>query len=138
MSKSAIEKQLRAIPLFSEYSSRQISSVAKLTTTIDVAEGRELISEGKTGRELFLILDGEAEIRQHGEPVATRGPGTFVGETSLLLDQPRNATVIAVTAMTVGVIERSDFRQLLNEHPDLYAPLVDAMAKRLAEVDDTH
>jgi len=46
--------------------------------------------------------------------------------------------VVATTAMTIGVIERSDFRQLLNEHPDLYAPLVDPMAKRLAEVDDTH
>jgi CRP-like cAMP-binding protein len=138
MAKSAIEKQLRAIPLFSEYSSRQIASVARLTTTIDVAEGRELISEGKAGRELFLVLDGEAEIRHEGAAIATRGPGSFVGETALLLDQPRNATVVATTAMTIGVIERNDFRQLLSEHPDLYAPLVDAIAKRLPEVDDTH
>ena len=56
----------------------------------------------------------------------------LVSETALLLDQPRNATVAPTTDMTGGVIERNDFRRLHRDHPDLHAPLLDAMAKRLA------
>ncbi len=67
--------------------------------------------------------------------VATRGPGTFFGETALLLDQPRNATVVALTDMTIEVIDRRDFKRLLDENPDLHAPLLEATAQRLAELD---
>ena len=56
---------------------------------------------------------------------------------ALLFDRPRNASVVARTDMTVEVIERKDFRRLLDEFPDLYAPLLEATAQRLAEVDES-
>jgi CRP-like cAMP-binding protein len=55
---------------------------------------------------------------------------------ALLLDRPRNASVIPRSDMVVEVIERKDFRRLLDEVPDLYAPLLEATAQRLAEVDE--
>lgn len=138
MAKSTVEKKLSEVALFSHYSSRQLASVARLTTTTDVAAGRELITEGQTGHELFVVLDGEAEVRRGGAVIATRGPGSIFGETALLVDRPRNATVVATTDMTVAVIDRYNFRRLLEEHPDLYLPLLASMANRLAEFDDPH
>jgi len=82
-------------------------------------------------------VNGEAEVRRGDDVVAVRGPGTFFGETALLLDRPRNASVVARTDMAVEVIERKDFRRLLDEFPDLYAPLLEATAQRLAEVDES-
>jgi len=46
--------------------------------------------------------------------------------------------VIAKTDMTIEVIDRQDFRRLLEEFPDLHAPLLDAMAQRLAELAQGH
>jgi CRP-like cAMP-binding protein len=79
MAKSTIEKQLSKVALFSHYSSRQLASVARLTTTSEVPAGRELITEGQAGHELFVVLDGEAEVRRDGAVVATRGRAASSG-----------------------------------------------------------
>jgi CRP-like cAMP-binding protein len=126
---------LATIPLFENLSAKQLAAVDGLVTQLDVAQGRELIREGQPGREFFIVVDGEAEVRRGGEVVAVRGPGTFFGEMALLLDRPRNASVVALTDMTIEVIERRDFRRLLDEFPDLYEPLLQATAQRLAEMD---
>ena len=39
--------------------------------------------------------------------------------------------------MTIEVIDRRDFRRLLEEFPDLHAPLLEATAERLAQLDET-
>jgi CRP-like cAMP-binding protein len=83
------------------------------------------------------VVDGEAEVRRDGKVIAVRGPGTFFGEIALLLERPRNASVVAKTDMTIDVIDRQAFRQLLEEFPDLHAPLLEATAQRLAELDET-
>src|SRR5262245_30397627 len=119
---------LATIPLFQHLNAKQLAAVDGLATPLDVAKGRELIREGQPGREFFVVVAGEAEVRQGDEVVAVRGPGTFFGEMALLLDRPRNASVVARSDMVVEVIERKDFRRLLDEFPDLYAPLLEATA----------
>jgi CRP-like cAMP-binding protein len=129
--------ELAKIPLFQNLSAKQLAAVDRLVTTIDVPAGRELIREGEPGQEFIVVVDGEAEVRRAAEVIAVRGPGTFVGEMALLLDRPRNASVVARTAMTIDVIDRQAFRQLLDEFPDLHAPLLAATAERLAELDES-
>ena len=130
-------QHLAQIPLFAKLSKKQLGEVDRLLTTIDVKSGRELIHQGESGREFMVVIEGEAEVRRNGEVIAVRGPGSFFGEMALLLHQPRNASVVARTDMTIDVIDRTAFRQLLEEHPDLYAPLLEATAQRLAELDET-
>ena len=137
MRKRAGTEQLAKIPLFKHLSAKQLAAVDGLMTPLDIGSGRELIREGERGREFFVVVDGEAEVRRDGKVIAVRGPGAFFGEIALLFDRPRNASVIARTDMTVEVIERKDFRRLLDEFPDLYAPLLEATAQRLAEVDES-
>lgn len=130
------KERLAKIPLFQNLSAKQLAVVDALVTTIDVGPGRELIRQGEAGREFIVVVEGEAEVRRDGEAIATRGPGTFFGETALLLKRPRNASVVATTAMRIDVIARQDFMRLLEEYPDLYAPLLKATAQRLAELDE--
>ena len=122
-------------PLFGGLSARQLAEVDRLVTTIDVPAGKHLMRQGGPGREFIVIADGHAEVQRDGEVIALRGPGTFVGETALLLDRPRNASVVARTAMTLDVIDRHGFRCLLNRYPQLHAPLLAATAQRLTELD---
>jgi len=131
----AATNRLAKIPLFQGLSAKQIAAVDALVTTMDVAAGRELIRQGEVGREFMLVVDGEAEVRRDGAVIVTRGPGDFFGEMALLLDQPRNATVVATTDMTIEVIDRRDFKRLLEEYPELYAPLLEATAQRLIDLD---
>ena len=135
--RNRVGNELAKIPLFQDLSTKQLAAVDALVTTIDVPAGRELIRQGEAGREFIVVVEGEAEVRRDGKVIATRGPGSFLGETALLLDQPRNASVVAKTAMTIDVIDRQDFRRLLEEYPDLHAPLLDAAVRRLAELDES-
>ncbi len=130
--------ELANIPLFQDLSAKQLGAVDALVTTVDVPAGRVLIREGEPGREFVVVIEGEAEVLRGGEVIATRGAGSFFGETALLLDQPRNASVVAKTEMTIDVIHRQDFRRLLEEYPDLHAPLLEAAARRIAQLDEVH
>ena len=129
--------RLARIPLFQSLSAKQLTAVDRLVTTIDVPAGKQLMRQGETGREFIVIVEGEAEVQRDGKVIAVRGPGTFIGEMSLLLDRPRNASIVAKTGMTIDVIDRQDFRRLLEEYPDLHAPLLAATASRLAELDES-
>ena len=130
--------ELADIPLFQSLSPKQLAAVDALVTTIDVPAGRVLIRQGEPGREFVVVIEGDAEVHRDGDVIATRGAGSFFGETALLLDQPRNASVVAKTAMTIDVIDRQDFRRLLEEYPELHAPLLEAAARRLAQLDESH
>jgi len=122
-------------PLFRPLSAKQLADVDRVVTTLDVHAGKQLMRQGQSGREFIVIADGHAEVQHDGQVIAVRGPGTFIGETSLLLDRPRNASVVARTDMTIDVIDRQGFRWLLQRYPRLHAPLLAATAQRLAEID---
>lgn len=127
---------IAVIPLFSRLSKKQLAEVAKLMTTVDIEAGRELIRQGESGQELFIVVDGEADVVRDGLVLATRGPGAFLGEISLLLDRPRTASVVARSDMTLEVLNRREFKRLLELQPAFYEPLLEAVAQRLAEQDD--
>ncbi len=70
----------------------------------------------------MVIVDGEAEVSHDGVPIATIGQGDLVGEMALLDESGRgrrNATVTAVTDLTVYVGTPAEFRQLLAAAPSV-------------------
>ena len=83
---------------------------------------------------LMIILDGEARIKSFsGETVAEVGPGSLIGEVSLVDDQPRSATVTAVGATEVAWFPSKGIRQLMNEDTEFRAILMTNVAKVLAQ-----
>ena len=82
------------------------------------------------------MLDGEIEVRKGDRVIATRGPGTYVGEIALLDHRPRTATVVAKTPVSIEVIGQREFAGLLSEVPEISQKLIPAMAKRLADLDE--
>ena len=128
---------LAKVPLFKNLSKKHLKRVAQLATRLDLPAGKELTHEGATGHEFVIVLDGEVEIRHGDEVVATRGAGDFVGEIALLADRPRTATVVTKTPVSVEVIGRREFTTMLDDEPEVAAQLKEAMAERLAELDES-
>jgi CRP-like cAMP-binding protein len=126
---------LATVPLFSALTRDELKSVVRASEELDVACGDELVTEGRIGRDFFLILDGEAVVRRNGRKVATLGSGKWFGELSLIDNQPRSATVVAATDMKLLVLGQAEFGGLLQTVPSMAAKLLRGMALRLREAD---
>ncbi len=110
---------LRAVRLFRNCSHKQLEHVASIVDEIDVEPGRVLCKQGETGHEAFVIVSGEASVTGDGATFDNVGPGTLVGEISLIDHGPRTATVTAVSPMQLMVVPGNRFAQLLEEVPGL-------------------
>ncbi len=131
------EDWLAKVPLFNGLSKKQLRMVSSLATRLDEPAGTELTKEGQVGNEFIIVLDGEIEVRRGDQVVATRGPGSYVGEIALLDHRPRTATVVAKTPVVIEVIGRREFRSLLEDAPELQGEILRTMAQRLAELDSS-
>lgn len=126
---------LADVPLFAACSRKDLQKIAKASDEVDVAEGRVLVDQGRTGHEFFLILEGRATVRRNNRKVAELGPGQYFGELSLLDRGPRTASVVAETDMKVLVLGQREFLGVLDDVPGLSYKLLRIMAGRLRESD---
>jgi hypothetical protein len=74
-------------------------------------EGDELTTQGDSGDELFLLLDGVLSVLVDGEPVAEVGPGSILGERAVVEGGIRTSTLRATTPVRVAVASASDLRE---------------------------
>jgi aquaporin Z len=97
-----------------------------------VAAGETVMREGEPGTEAYLVERGTLDVRR-GENVALArlGPGDWVGEMSLLLDEPRSATVVAATDAQLRRVTKHDLGHVLAEDPKRTEELLRQLARRV-------
>lgn len=126
---------LASIDLFAGLSKKDLASIDRLMTPISVKAGKEVIKEGTAGREAFIIVEGTASVWRDGKLIASVGKGAVLGEVALLAHRARTATVVAETEMTIEVLNRREFGQLLDQSPGIARKLLVATAKRVHELE---
>lgn len=125
-----IDEQLARTDLCRGLTATQRREVADHATWMEMPAGTVLTREGRAGSEFMIVLEGSVEIRVAGVQVATRGPGEVLGEISLLEACTRTATAVATTPVTVGVLSKRDFWNLLGGVPTVQAMLMATAATR--------
>jgi NTE family protein/lysophospholipid hydrolase len=137
----AISALLRTSPAFAQLSPELANQVVGLTSERMLNSGEYLAHEGDSGDELFLVVSGNLILSRHSSSsvetqappiiLGSAGPGTVVGELSLLTGHPRAATLQADQPTIVRVLSSSSFDRLCTQHPAAMAPTVAWMADRL-------
>ena len=89
--------RLRNIPLFADVSDADLRRIATFATEDSAPEGTTLVREGDYSTELIAIEEGTAEVHHGGRLLATLGPGDVFGETGVLEQGLRNASVVATS-----------------------------------------
>ncbi|MDE2395483.1 MAG: cyclic nucleotide-binding domain-containing protein [Burkholderiales bacterium] len=108
---------------------------------VSFSAGTTLFHEGDDGRSgyLLLVLDGEVSVDMgdvtpaEAVAVSVLGPGSIVGEMSLLDGAPRSATCTALSAVQGAGLSRRGLEILIDEHPRVAARLLVGLAQRVSE-----
>ncbi len=100
--------------------------------------GSALVEEGAEGRGLYLIASGAVEVvgkDADGDElrIAELGPGDVVGEISLVLRRPANATVRALHPTVALELTREELHKVIKAHPTLLAQLYELATQREEE-----
>jgi len=134
-SKKAYLEHLKNIPLFQGLPQKDIEKIAKAGDEVSLPAGSLIVDQGQTGREAFVVLEGSVLIKRNGKKVAVAGPGTIVGELSLLDHGPRTATVTCETDCTFLLLSQRTFLAVVDSVPALAHKLMATLAGRIRELD---
>ncbi|HLF29388.1 MAG TPA: patatin-like phospholipase family protein [Anaerolineae bacterium] len=132
-----MELNLRRIPFFTDLPDDALGAIRRRLRVERHLRGALLFREGDWGDTLYLVQSGQLKVYsdQGGDEriFAYVGPGGFVGELALLLEQPRSATVSVTIDAEVALLSKADLEDLLREHPAIAIHLGRELGRRLVE-----
>jgi CRP/FNR family transcriptional regulator, cyclic AMP receptor protein len=124
---------LAKAPIFAALTDRQLRSLAKTAKVVAFPANARMVKQGEPGIAFYLLLSGQAEVRQGERVLARLGPGQFFGEMTLVDEQPRSADVVAVQPAECAVLSRWEFWGFAKTEPDVLQGVLREMARRLRE-----
>ncbi len=126
---------------FSMFSSLDPHQIRDLLGFIRLAQyecGQDIVKIGEPGRNLYIILAGQVEVRdKDGRRITLLEKGEVFGEMSLLSGEPVNATIHVTTPTKVLYFHSRDFSKVLHKYPPLQLYLAKLLTKRLARTTST-
>jgi CRP/FNR family cyclic AMP-dependent transcriptional regulator len=130
------EELLRTVPIFSELTDVDITSLARLTNRRRYPKDTVVFFENEEGDFFFTIVDGRIKVTILGDDgreiiLSVLGPGDFFGEMALLDNEPRSATAIAVEDSELLSLHRTDFQSVLTDNRSITAALIKILTARL-------
>jgi len=119
-----VETRLKKIDLFADLRRNDLKAVAGLVKRAEYQPGEVICRQGEIGHSIYIVESGDLRVLHIDamglERVVDRlGPGAYFGETSLLLGEPRDATVQAIQDSTLLRLHRDDFEPLLDKRPSV-------------------
>jgi CRP-like cAMP-binding protein len=128
---------LARIPIFGGLPDRVVSRIVDLTRVMAVPAGAQVFVEGDLAHSMFVVRQGELEICKRGRNgaefcLAVLHPGDCVGEMSLIDIQPRSATVRALEAASLYVLDHAAIADLYHTDLEIYTLFVLNVAREIS------
>ena len=133
--------ELKEVPFFTGLGRK---SLAKILSSMEVkrfGQGSVMIKQGDPGDAFYIVRSGQVQVvlRRKDQPdiqVAELGPKEGFGEMALLTDQPRSASVVAMTDVQVWRLPKAAFEELVSEHLSLALYFNRILSQRLRALQD--
>ncbi len=132
------EEHVRATVLFSAVKDKPqvVKSLARRLKLERFPAGSQIIREGETGSDLYLLVSGTAAVDKRtpdGESyrvaILDSRNHAFFGEGALLDSEARSATITAQTECACMVLGRADFEEFGRENPEWAYPVIVTIAR---------
>ena len=131
---------IRRVPLFSMLTETQANSVSQAVVKRRFKRGEAIVEQGKKSNALFIILTGRARVvsadgRGREVILANMTPGDYIGEMSLIDNEPHSATVRAEVQTDVLMLGRLEFARCLPENTSMAYAVMKGLVQRLRHAD---
>jgi cAMP-dependent protein kinase regulator len=113
---------IRSVALLSTLNEYERLILADALTSCSYAAGEVILREGEPGHEFYIVEDGEVKATKEGvagEVSRRLTSGDYFGERALLTNEPRAATITAVTPVVAQKLDRATFKRLLGPLEDV-------------------
>lgn len=124
---------LKSVPLLALLTDEELLAVSDAMRVQIFGPGDTIIRQGNTGERFYIINDGEVVVTiQHGsgkpKELTRLSTQEYFGERALITQEPRKATISAVTEVECLVLDRISFQKLIL--PSAGGSFGDEMLKR--------
>ena len=131
---------LRQVGLFGAVNDEVLEFLASKLVVMQAKSGDTVFREGDPARDFFVVMSGEMEVQKRSQSgldarVALLGPGDWFGEMSVLLGEPRSATIVALSDGRARRLTRDAFEQAVVGDPTHALVLMRQLAGRLRDTD---
>jgi len=131
---------IRRVPLFSMLTNDQAQGIADSVVKRRYRRGEIIVEHGRKSNALFILLTGRARVltadsRGREVILAVLQPGDYVGEMSLIDNEPHSATVRAEVQTDMLILGRAEFARCLPENSSLSYAILRGLVQRLRNAD---
>lgn len=122
---------LKDIPIFTNLSRRDRKVIAQHADEIDLKAGVQLTEAGRLATEVFVIVEGSADVFDGDEKINQLGPGDVIGEIGVMETTVRTASVVATSPLKAIVIYGRALKAMRDSVPEVYGRLQVLIQERL-------
>ncbi|MDR2552228.1 MAG: GGDEF domain-containing protein [Treponema sp.] len=121
-------------PLFASLNDLEFNAVTAFLERQCFKAGDRIFTEGDHGKDMFVLLSGSLSAYKRQADGTQRwmfdiAPGFFLGEMSIIVHEPRSATITAREDADLMVLQGTDFYRIIFEHPLIGIKMLHAIGK---------
>ena len=125
---------LRGSDFFATLPLEELYHVALSVQEESVRAGDSVIREGSIGDKMYIVVNGELEVRKEGGPkLAMLGEKQVFGDMALLDDEPRSASVLAQTDAHLLSLQRASLERILRRYSSIAFSMMRILTQRLRD-----
>ena len=100
-------KTLRFLAFFKDFSDDQITEVVNASEWKDFKVGDVIVTEGEQETAFYIIAKGGVDVKKSEQTIGSMKQGDCFGEIAFLTQQPRIATIVARTEVSLMSVSTS-------------------------------
>jgi CRP-like cAMP-binding protein len=125
---------LEAVDLFQNLTAEQLAEIAAISRETHFAPGAAILSAKEPVDSLFVVIDGDVELRRDGAAFHTAAPGEVLGAWALFDDHPGGVDAAARTDVKLLRVSRTDFYDLLTDNTQITQAIFSTLVRRFRQL----
>ena len=131
---------LRTFPLFQGLGDDRLALIAQHAMMRRVPRGQAVVHAGDRADYVYFVLTGTLKVLVSDEDgreviLTMLGQGELFGEMGMFDEQPRSASVVAVSAVDLVMIAKNDFRRMMQDNFEIAWRIMCNLSERLRNAD---